>query len=67
MAEDSTLPEPGISFNDEKMVKEKETNESVELVTTEPQGDVYDDSRAIDLDANGKERPIGESQPFYPL
>lgn len=43
-----------LSFSDEKI----KTNESVELIT-EPPGDVYDDSRPIDLGANGKERPIG--------
>ena len=54
---DSSVP----LFNDEK-VKEKETEakEPVE-VTSEFPGDVYEDSRAIDLDADGKERPIGRS------
>jgi hypothetical protein len=54
---DDTFPQRGLSFNDDK-IKEKEPNESIEL-TTEPPGDVYDDSRAIDLGADGKERPIG--------
>ena len=46
-------------FKDEKL-REKEANESVE-VTSELLGDVYEDSRAIDLGADGKERPIGRS------
>ena len=78
-AEDSFNPkllelERGPSFNDEK-VKEKEPFESVE-VTNELPGDVYEDSRAIDLGADGKERPIGRStvnshrqtkKPFLPF
>ncbi|KAF8801788.1 peptide transporter MTD1 [Phlegmacium glaucopus] len=52
----STL-ERGSEFNDEK-IKEKEVDgHSIELAN-EVQGDVYDDSRAIDLGADGKERPI---------
>jgi hypothetical protein len=61
-ADDSFNPkllESGPFFNDAK-VNEKEANESVE-VSSEPPGDVYDDSRAIDLGADGKERPIGRS------
>lgn len=49
--------ERGSTFNDQK-IDEKGPNESIEL-TSELQGGVYDDSRAIDLGANGKERPIG--------
>ena len=49
----------GSFFNNEK-VNEKEANEFVE-VTSELPGDVYEDSRAIDLGADGKERPIGRS------
>ena len=61
-ADDSFTPkllENGPFFSDAK-VNEKETNESVE-VTSEPPGDVYNDSRAIDIGADGKERPIGRS------
>ena len=48
-------------FNDEKLKeKEPEAKESVELAS-EPPGDVYEDSRAIDLGVDGKERPIGRS------
>ena len=47
--------------NDEKLnEKEPEANESVEVSSDLP-GDVYEDSRAIDLGADGKERPIGRS------
>jgi hypothetical protein len=58
-ADDSFNPnllDSGPLFND----KEKVANESVEL-TSESPGDVYEDSRAIDLGADGKERPIGRS------
>ena len=63
-AEESFNPkllDQGPLFSDEK-VKEKETErkESVE-VTSELPGDVYEDIRAIDLGADGKERPIGRS------
>lgn len=58
------LPDSGPSFIDEK-IKEKEASESVE-VASEPPGDVYEDSRAIDLDADGKERPIGRSTTLKP-
>lgn len=55
------LLDQGPLFNDEKVKeKEPEPKESIE-VTSELPGDVYEDSRAIDLDANGKERPIGRS------
>jgi hypothetical protein len=60
-ADDSFNPkllESGPFFNDEK-VNEKESNESVEETSDLP-GDVYEDSRAIDLGADGKERPIGK-------
>lgn len=60
--EDSFNPkllDSGPLFNDEK-VEEKVANESVE-VTSELPGDVYEDSRAIDLGVDGKERPIGRS------
>jgi len=43
------------SFNDEK-INEKGVNHVVELTH---EVDMYDDSRAIDLGADGKERPIG--------
>lgn len=49
--------ERGSTFNDQK-INEKGPNESVEA-TNEFQGDVYDDSRAIDLGADGREKPIG--------
>ena len=58
---DPKLLESGPFSNDVK-VNEKEANESIE-VTSEPPGDVYNDSRAIDLGADGKERPIGRSSP----
>ena len=53
----------GPLFNDEK-INEKGENKSIELAS-ELQGDVYDDTRAIDLGTDGKERPIGTlfSQP----
>ena len=48
-------------FIDEKVKeKEPERKESVEVISELP-GDVYEDSRAIDLGADGKERPIGRS------
>ena len=61
-ADDSFNEKPfdtGPLFNDDKF-REKEANESVE-VTSELPGDVYEDTRAIDLGADGKERPIGGS------
>lgn len=55
------LLDHGPLFNDEKVKeKEPEAKESVEVVSELP-GDVYEDSRAIDLGADGKERPIGRS------
>ena len=63
-ADDSFNPkllDSGPLFNDDaEKIEEKEANESVEI-TSEPPGDVYEDSRAIDLGADGKERPIGRS------
>ena len=41
-------------------VKERVANESVK-VTSEFPGDVYEDSRAVDLNVDGKEKPIGRS------
>jgi hypothetical protein len=64
-ADDSFNPkllDSGPLFNDEK-VEEKVANESVE-VTSEFPGDVYEDSRAIDLGVDGKERPIGRSTTY---
>lgn len=58
MARDDSFQERGLSFNDNEKINEKDANESVDLTSDLP-GDVYDDGRAIDLGANGKERPIG--------
>ena len=52
----------GPLFNHDKF-KEKGANESVEATSDLP-GDVYEDNRAIDLGADGKERPIGRSTTF---
>ena len=55
----STL-EQGPTFKDEKGA-----NESIDLASNF-QGDVYDDGRAIDLGADGKERPIGRFPSLCP-
>lgn len=43
------------SFNDEKHDRKSDSIEIAESL----KGDVYDDLRIIDMDENGKERPIG--------
>jgi hypothetical protein len=59
----TTLPvlsEDGLkSAYDEEKISEKMSSEKIPIVDI---GDVYEDVRAIDLDADGKERPIGKSQ-----
>lgn len=54
-------PERGDSFNDEKLDEknEKGDNSSIEIAQS-IKGEVYDDVRAIDVDEDGKERPIRE-------
>ena len=70
-SDNSFNPKPlehSLSFIDEKVKeKEPEAKESIE-VSSELPGDVYEDSRAIDLGVDGKERPIGRSTTvkFYP-
>ena len=54
-------PEPElakVSYSDEKL-DEKRSQDGVETAES-IKGDVYEDVRAIDLDDNGRERPIGE-------
>lgn len=46
------------SYSDEKLGDTKVDNAESIL---DDVGDVYEDPRQIDLDENGKERPIGES------
>ena len=46
------------NYSDEKVSSEQHPSEKVE-VAEELTGEVYDDVRAIDLDEDGKERPIG--------
>lgn len=51
-------PEPArVSYSDEKL-DEKRSQDGVETVES-IKGDVYEDIRDIDLDENGRERPIG--------
>lgn len=62
-ASDNSFHPKLLDGNDEK-VKEMElqAKESVDVATdSELPGDVYEDSRAIDLGDDGKERPIGRS------
>lgn len=70
MAAVETLPKDaergssGASISDEKHVvagvTEKEAaTPALDDVFDQINGDVYDDTRAIDLDENGKEKPIG--------
>jgi hypothetical protein len=77
MADVATLPKDpernsvSLSSADEKHADEKNVafNEKhpVDDVFDQINGDVYDDVRAIDLDENGKEKPIGEHFPVdYP-
>jgi hypothetical protein len=50
------------SLSDEKYDEKNEKNERSSVDVAEPViAEVYDDVRAIDLDDNGKERPIGDS------
>jgi len=58
-----STPEGDSSFNEK--IDEKGANNAVE-VTNEVHGDMYDDTRAIDLGADGKERPIGKLSFRYP-
>ena len=44
---------------DEKFANEKAGHEVNHTVDDADLGDVYEDVRAIDLDSNGKEKPIG--------
>ncbi|KAH9476518.1 Oligopeptide transporter 2 [Psilocybe cubensis] len=50
-------PESRSSYSNEKF-DEKDEKRSVQEVTKDFEGEVYDDLRAVDLDENGKERPI---------
>lgn len=46
------------SFGDEKY-EEKNEKSSIQIAEPVQAAEVYDDLREIDLDDNGKERPIG--------
>lgn len=63
-ASDYSFSSKPLDGNDEK-VKEKESQvkESFDVASELP-GDVYEDSRAIDLGDDGKERPIGRFTTF---
>ncbi|THU85518.1 OPT oligopeptide transporter [Dendrothele bispora CBS 962.96] len=51
------LPDHGLSTTYDEKLSEKESKEKIPLDITDV-GDVYEDVRAIDLGADGKERPI---------
>ena len=54
-------PEHADSFSSEKEKGGGKEKPTVEVVGDDL-GEVFDDVRDIDLDENGKERPIGESR-----
>lgn len=53
----------GKSLNEEPIKEKDDGGYTHQPINTEDLGDVYEDVRAIDLDASGKEKPIS----MYPL
>jgi hypothetical protein len=53
------------SIEDEKFAYNEKGTDVAETVDLADPGDVFEDVRAIDLDENGKERPIGTLFPGY--
>jgi hypothetical protein len=53
------------SIEDEKFAYNEKGTDVIETVDLADPGDVFEDVRAIDLDENGKERPIGTLFPSH--